>query len=231
MLMAFAASAQWEDQSHAFDRWPVRNLGGRQFSLARLYPWWTNAAALNRIQADSYQRSLYKQKHGMDPTNAIASKPLAGWCRVIGTNFHSHYLGWLVEGEIEEMPGKRHPARFILEHPPESDKEMFEADRREWKALVQGGHIVIATEHYQDIQGNGWWNASGVPITGSQGAFFSGLNAASVQRAQQVHDELAKMPLGDAYRLDFFAIKLGCLQDASHLEVWDLGVAPDRDGN
>jgi hypothetical protein len=230
MALVSTASAQWENQSQGFQRWPQRIVQGRRYDLAKLSPWWSNAARLMARQQNVLTRADDLRRLGHEPIDEIPPRPITNWCRVLGTNFHAHRLGWLVEGEIEESPGQRRAARFILEHPPIQDKDQFEADRSEWKALIAGGHVNIATTMKQDIQGNSWWEGTGTQIAGTP-VFLTGLNQAEMQRAADVSGRMAFMPPGDEYRLDFFAIKIGYLPDASHLEVWDLGLPPGTVGN
>jgi hypothetical protein len=209
LFIVSTASAQWENDSKAFSRWPIRIVGGHRTDLSTLYIWWTNG--MNILARHRDGRGGLHLPRGMTVQQLLPEPPVTNWCRVLGTNFQAHALGWVVKGEILESPGMRRACTFILRRAPAAEKKRFEEERNEMWQLVHDGHVSIATQEFVDVQGNRWLNAPNG---------FVGLGPEALEHAQRISNDLAKMPPGDIWRLDCFATKIGVTQDAA---TWRFG--------
>ncbi|MGP8201076.1 MAG: hypothetical protein ACLQU4_16415 [Limisphaerales bacterium] len=197
-----------QNASASWDRFPFRAFGPQTVNLTGLIEWWKQADKLSR---DKW--ALY----GSNYLHQLAPRPLTAWYRIYGDKISEDAFGWIVQAWIETAPGFSRQAKIQLRHPPAADEKRFnelQSALAQLKRLAgQNGlprwPVHLSTEQYGDGRlVTNWWVAD--PVLHAQ--------------AQPIWAELDKIPIsGTNYHIDFFAAKIGYLQDGSHREVFDLG--------
>jgi len=226
------------DKSFGWRRFSIRMLGIQPVNLAPLIKWWEQAYELSTLKAsvEVSQTNVFGSNYvGRLPngprrgtsatTNVYGSnyliqlpkRPSTNWYRVYGVKVGENSSGWIVQGCIEKAPGYSRPAKFILVHPPIADNQRFDELHARLAVLTK-----LAGEN----------GLPRVPYLISSSVHPDGSIAKEIwvsadpqyhALAEPIWEELDTMPPGSIYHVDFFAAKIGYIQDTNHLEVFDLG--------
>ena len=218
------------NQSWSF-RYPHRLIENSRIDLSPLFTWWTNVQTLRKDQ----------------PQGSVPPRPWVRWVKLAGTNVGTVSLGSVVEGEIEEFPGKANPAKIVLRHPPGEEQrfEQLKAASADLLAFREHARItsdmfkssanrygqkasVLDTVRYADPSLNrrlqpralDYGHRASAEIDRSHAASHAMSNA-DVERSL-IDEELETIPhSGNTYRLEFFIYRTG--QTFHGMPVYDLG--------
>lgn len=204
-------------------RFPIRIANNRKFDLRPQFAWWRN-------NFEAYQRIFSSARASGKPPvfSSLPPPPLPAWQRIKAGRFLSNVAyGWACEAVIEDLPSHTITNKIILRNPPLADKA-------EWDDLVaqyddlktQAGAANPAPHHAHKAAKTGY-AAAARQQAGAQADTNAANLAAQRQNAAlgmaDIVAALQKFPKGTNYSVDFFALKIGYIQDGSHRQVFDLG--------